>query len=210
MQESSSRSPSPGDLEQRNHAEAAQKTTYMWSDGGTQTKDIRRMDQEVWMGYNYVNPAVNLTGCGTGGKSPALQGVRVSPLFPGGFTQMPFCPATPAIPKTGRGTVRGFYSRANLPHGSIWSPLGLPWPFHGTPRLWVSVVRLFQSWSESEWYTKTLCKLYSNSHWYETKARGWQRKWDWGWSGWQRHSSPAGWTWGFRICRVWSISPGKG
>ena len=145
MQDSSSRSPSPGNLEQRNHAEAAQKTTCMWSDGGTQTKDIGRMDQEVWMGYNYVNLAVSLAGCGTGGKSPALQGVCVSPLFPGGFTQMPFCPATPAIPKTGHGTVPGFYARANLPHGSIWSPLGLPWSFHGTPRLWVSVVRLFQS-----------------------------------------------------------------
>ena len=55
MQDSSSRSLSPGGLERKNRAETAEKTTYMLSDGGTQTEDVGRMDQDVWMGYNHIN-----------------------------------------------------------------------------------------------------------------------------------------------------------
>ena len=132
MQDSGSRSPSPGGLEQKNRAETAEKTTYMRSEGGTQTEDLERMDQDVWMGYNHVNPAVGLAGRGTGGRSPAFQGAHVSPWFPGGFTQVPFCPATPAVPKAGCGTVPGFYASGGSGPTCPMVPFGVPWGFPGS------------------------------------------------------------------------------
>ena len=72
--------PSPGGIERRNQSEM-EKMTYMRSDGGTQTEDVGRMDQDVWMGYNHVNPAVSLAGRGMCGRSPAFLGAHVSPMW---------------------------------------------------------------------------------------------------------------------------------
>ena len=51
-----------------------EKMTYMRSDRGTRTQDIGRMDQDMWMGYNHVNPAVSLAGHGTCGRSLPSEG----------------------------------------------------------------------------------------------------------------------------------------
>ena len=55
--------------EQRSHAEMAGKMADMRSDGGTQTEDVGRTEQDTCMGYNHVYPAVNLAGRRTGGFS---------------------------------------------------------------------------------------------------------------------------------------------
>ena len=68
MQDSGSQSPSPSG-KQRSYVEMAGKVTDMHSDGGTQTEEVGRIHQDVWMGYNHVHPAVNLAGHGTGGRS---------------------------------------------------------------------------------------------------------------------------------------------
>ena len=60
----------------------AGKAMDMRSDGDTQTEDVKRIDQDAWMGYNNVHPAVNLAGRGTGGRSPAFQGAHLNPWFP--------------------------------------------------------------------------------------------------------------------------------
>ena len=94
---------------QRSHAEMAGKTADMQSDGGTQTEDVGRTEQDACMGYNHVYLAVNLAGRGTGGRSPVFQGAHLNPMFPDGLGHVPFFPATPAMQKAGCGTVPGFY-----------------------------------------------------------------------------------------------------
>ena len=134
-----SQSPSPSG-EQRSHAEMAGKATDMWSDGGTQTEDVRRIDQDTWMGYNHVHVhlAVNLAGRGMGGSSPAFQGGHLNPMFPDGLAHVPFS----HLPQLCRRQAVERYlasvpveGRGQPTHGPIWSPVGLPCSFHGTPRL---------------------------------------------------------------------------
>ena len=134
--------------EQRSHPEMAGKTADMQSDGGTQTEDVGRTEQDACMGYNHVYPAMNLAGRGTGGRSPVFQGAHLNPMFPDGLAHVPFFPSYPNYAEgrlwDGTWLLCQWREGASLPHGPIWSPLGLPWSFHGTPRLWVNVARLLQ------------------------------------------------------------------
>ena len=100
--------------------------TDMQSDGGTQTED-----QDAWMGYNHIHPAVNLAGCGTGSRSPAFQGVHLNPMFFDGFAHVPFFPATQTVQKTGYGTVLGFYASGARGPAYRMVPFGVPWGYRG-------------------------------------------------------------------------------
>ena len=93
-------------------------------DGGTQTKDVGRMDQNVWMGYNHINPTVSLAGHTTGGRSPAFQEAHVIPLFPDGFTQVPFLPSYLSYPSYAKGRLWGWYL-ASMPVMGVGQPV--PW-----------------------------------------------------------------------------------
>ena len=117
--------------EQRSHAEMAGKTADMQSDGGMQTDDVGRTEQDACMGYNHVYPAVNLAGRGTGGKSPVFQGTHLNPMFPDGLAHVPFFPATPAMQKAGCGTVPGFYASGGRGPAYPMVPFGVPWGYPG-------------------------------------------------------------------------------